>query len=33
MINFLIWTTAATWVLSGVFVLVMVRHAKNKGEW
>ena len=33
MIKFLLWTTAATWALSGLFVLIMVRYAKNKGEW
>ena len=34
MIKFLIWTTIASWVLSGLFVLIMIRYAKkNKGEW
>ena len=33
MIKFLMWTTVATWVLSGLFVLIVVRYAKNKGEW
>lgn len=33
MIKFLMWTTLATWILSGLFILIMVRYAKNKGEW
>lgn len=33
MLKFLMWTTLATWILSGLFILIMVRYAKNKGEW
>lgn len=33
MIKFLMWATLASWVLSGLFVLIMIRYAKNKGEW
>jgi hypothetical protein len=33
MIKFLMWTTLASWILSGLFILIMVRYSKNKGEW
>lgn len=33
MIKFLLYFIISTWVLSGLFVLIMVRYAKNKGEW
>lgn len=33
MIKFLVYFTISTWVLSGLFVLIMIRYAKNKGEW
>lgn len=33
MIKFLMYFTISTWALSGLFVLIMVRYAKNKGEW
>ena len=33
MIKFLLHFIISTWVLSGLFVLIMVRYAKNKGEW
>lgn len=32
MIKFLIWTTIASWALSGLFVLIMLRYNKLKGE-
>ena len=33
MIKFLMYFTVSTWILSAIYVLIMVRYAKNKGEW
>lgn len=33
MVKLLMYFTISTWVLSGLFVLIMIRYAKNKGEW